>query len=491
MPRLGLRLKFFLYSNSLIAVTMALVTFLGVRHEEASRYEAIQARARSVTEALSIPITDALMYQELGVVSETGLIDNVINEMLARNRDLLRYVIVADPSGRTTHSNQWELLGRPFPRALARESIGHVATTERRTTSWSEPVVEIRTTLNVSTRFWGTLAVGFSLQPIGLEVQAVAARLILVALALMLGNSILTAIYVETLIRPILGLHSTMQQAAEGASGLRSGATPDDEVGDLARAFDGMMEEIERAREREQARLAQLAHTEKMAAIGSLATGVAHEVNNPLAGILTCLEMVRTNPNDSDLRRRYLELVEDGIKRIGRTVTSLLDFSRPRPMELVPTPVNEWLRHVVELVDYQLRSARVEVAFDLDDSSPVVAADRFQMEQVLLNLVLNAIQAMRSGGVLTLRSRTAGDLAVFEVSDTGEGIPEENLKRIFDPFFTTRMVGQGTGLGLSVTDSIVVAHGGRIEVESRPGTGSTFRVLLPRRPVPEGTDGRG
>ena len=491
MPRLGLRVKFFLYSNSLIAVTMALVTFLGVRHEEEVQYEAIQRRARSVTEALSIPITDALMYQELGVVSETGLIDNIITEMLERNRDLLRYVVVVDPSGRTSHSSRWEELGRPFPRALSRAAIGHSASVERRTTSWGEPVVEIRTTLNVSTRFWGTLAVGFSLQPIGLELQAMAARLILVALALMLGNSIMTAIYVETLIRPILGLHGTMQRAAEGESGLRAEGRARDEVGDLARAFNGMMEEIERAREREQARLAQLAHTEKMAAIGSLATGVAHEVNNPLAGILTCLEMVRANPNDANMRQRYLDLVEDGIKRIGRTVTSLLDFSRPRPMELEPTPVNDRLRHVVELVDYQLRSARVAAELELDPADPVVVADRFQIEQVLLNLVLNAIQAMRSGGTLTLRSRVAGEQVELEVADTGEGISEENRKRIFDPFFTTRSIGQGTGLGLSVTDSIVTAHGGRIEVESRPGVGSTFRVVLPSRGAPRGGAERG
>ena len=490
MLRLSLRTKFFLYSNSLIAVTMALVTFLGVRHEEQSRYEAIEARARSVTEALSIPVTDALMYQELGVVSETGLIDNVITEMLARNRDLLRYVIVADPSGKTTYSNQWELLGHPFPRALTRGAIGHMAPSETRRTSWNEPVVEIRTTLNVSTRFWGTLAVGFSLQPITLEVQAVAARLILVALALMLGNSILTAIYVETLIRPILSLHETMQRAGDGVASLRAEARGRDEVGDLARAFNGMMGELETAREREGERLALLAHTEKMAAIGSLATGVAHEVNNPLAGILTCLEVVQANPNDGDLRRRYLDLVEDGIKRIGRTVTSLLDFSRPRPMQLEPTSLNDRLNHVVELVEYQLRSARVTVKLDLDPQGPTVVADRFQIEQVLLNLVLNAVQAMSSGGTLTLRSRQTAEATVLEVSDTGEGIPEENRKRIFDPFFTTREVGQGTGLGLSVTDAIVSAHGGRIEVESRAGEGSTFRVVLPPRLAPRGVTDR-
>ncbi len=228
-------------------------------------------------------------------------------------------------------------------------------------------------------------------------------------------------------------------------------------------------------------RQAQLAHTEKMAAVGTLAAGVAHEVNNPLAGMLTCIETMEANPDDSELRERYLELIRDGIKRIEHTVLNLLDFSRPREIQPEVTSFNHNLRHVVELVEYQLRKNRVEVSFELDPEEPIVLADHFQMEQLFLNLVLNAIQAMPSGGTLTLRTRTLSSRVFAEVADTGSGIPEAVRERIFDPFFTTREVGQGTGLGLSVSYSIVQAHGGGIEVDSAPGKGSRFRVWLPAR----------
>jgi signal transduction histidine kinase len=219
-----------------------------------------------------------------------------------------------------------------------------------------------------------------------------------------------------------------------------------------------------------------LAHTEKMAAVGTLAAGVAHEVNNPLAGVTACLENLRAHPEDADMRTRYLDLIGDGLRRIERTVTNLLDFSRPREIRPESTSINHNLRHVVELVGYQLRRADIQVVFDLDDDQALVMADHFQMEQLFLNLVLNAIDAMPEGGTLTLRTRVAGGEVVAEVLDTGTGISEEIRDRLFDPFFTTRDVGEGTGLGLAVSDSIVAAHGGSIEVESNPGSGSTFRV---------------
>jgi signal transduction histidine kinase len=349
----------------------------------------------------------------------------------------------------------------------------------QQTAAGSERILEVRTPLNISTRFWGSLAMGFSLTPIEEEVRAIAKRAGLIALILMLGNSVLTALYVETLIRPILSLHNTMRQAGHGDLTARAAVKRWDEVGELAAAFNRMMEELERARRRESARRVQLAHTEKMAAVGTLAAGVAHEVNNPLAGILTCLESLRANPEDAETRERYLDLVQDGIKRIEHTVLNLLDFSRPSEIRPQPTSLNHNLHHVAELVEYQLRKNRVEVAFDLALVEPVVFADHFQMEQLFLNLVLNAVQAMPNGGKLTLRTRIRGGNAVVEVIDTGTGIPEEIRERIFDPFFSTREVGKGTGLGLAVSYNIVAAHGGDIEVESQEGEGASFRVTLP------------
>jgi signal transduction histidine kinase len=215
-----------------------------------------------------------------------------------------------------------------------------------------------------------------------------------------------------------------------------------------------------------------------MVAVGTLAAGVAHEVNNPLSGVLASIENMRDNPDDEEMRDRYLQLIADGLRRIERTVANLLNFARPREIKLERTSINHNLRHVVELVGYQLRAAGVEVEMDLDESATTVEADHFQMEQLFLNLVLNALDAMREGGKLYLRTRVRGGKVIAEVRDTGHGIPAGVRDRIFDPFFTTRETGEGTGLGLAVSGSIVAAHGGSIELESTVGRGTTFRVIM-------------
>jgi signal transduction histidine kinase len=148
-------------------------------------------------------------------------------------------------------------------------------------------------------------------------------------------------------------------------------------------------------------------------------------------------------------------------------------------MRLAPTSINHSLRHVAELTKYQLREGQVDLHYDLDPEEPFVTADQFQMDQLFLNLVLNALQAMPDGGRLTLSTIQQDGNVLAEVRDTGVGITRDMRERIFDPFFTTREVGEGTGLGLTVSDSIAAAHGGTLEVESTPGQGSVFRVSFP------------
>jgi signal transduction histidine kinase len=198
-----------------------------------------------------------------------------------------------------------------------------------------------------------------------------------------------------------------------------------------------------------------------------------------VAGVLTCIENMRDDPDNSEMREKYLGLIHDGVKRIERTVASLLDFSRPRSMRIGPASLNESLTRVLDLVRFQLRKSRVEPRLELDPRDPWIAGDRFQIEQLFLNLMLNALQAMPDGGTLTLRTLRQGAWEVVEVGDTGSGIPEAIRERIFDPFFTTRDVGQGTGLGLAVSYNIAAAHGGGIEVETIEGEGSVFRILFP------------
>jgi signal transduction histidine kinase len=478
MLKLGLRGKFILYSNTVIAVTMTIATVLAAIHDRNTHYTAIRDHTRSVAGALAIAITDALMYEDLGLVQDAGLTDNYISEILLQHQDHLRYIVVTNPEGVVTHSSRWQLLGKPFERRASAEQLKQ-ALLERRHMEDRERLIELSVPLNISTKSWGALTLAYSVEPIEQELRDFTWRLIQVALLLILANSVLTMIYVESLIRPILRLHQTMKRAGEGDLTARVWARSGDEVAELGTEFNVMMDELEETRDREKTRQSQLVHTEKMAALGTLAAGVAHEVNNPLGGILGCIENMRADPENREMRDRYLGLIEDGLRRIERTVANLLDFSRRRELRQEPTSLNQCLQHVAELASYQLRKAGVELHMQLEPDVPPVLADHFQIEQLLLNLVLNAVQAMPQGGTLTLRSLRREHAIVAEVCDTGTGIPDAIRARIFDPFFTTRSVGEGTGLGLAVSDSIATAHGGGLEVESTVGRGSVFRVVLP------------
>jgi len=491
MIKLGLRARFFLYSNTVIAVTMALVTFFWMLHERRSQREAIESRGRSVVEAIAVPIADALAASGPQDTGGGDRITGYIEELIQRHREFMLFAAVTDPTGVVTHASDRELVGEQL------EGVGNTGVfdvepgLEIRQDTRGVGVLEVRQPLEGSGRLLGVLTMGFSLEPIERQVAVVARRAALVAVILMLFNSALTALYVETLIRPILTLNEIMKHAGRGDLSVRSTEIRGDEVGELSEAFNRMMDELEQAREREKVQRAQLAHTEKMVAVGTLAAGVAHEVNNPLSGVLACLESLREHPDDLEMRDRYLGLAQDGLKRIERTVANLLNFSRQRDIRPELTSVNHNLRHVAELVGYQLRRANVEVRYDLDAGDALVMADHFQMEQLFLNLVLNAIEAMPEGGTLVLKTRSGDGHVVAEVTDSGTGIPEEIADRIFDPFFTTRDVGEGTGLGLAVSDSIVAAHGGTLEVESRVGKGTTFRVRLNEMSeLPTGTEAR-
>ena len=212
----------------------------------------------------------------------------------------MRYVVVCDPKGRVFHATDRPLIGGFFPRALGPEAVAVSPVTGSRQGADGDRILEVRTTLGTAPDFRGSLAIGFSLEPVDRRVADLARRAIFAAIVLMLVNSVLTAVYVETLIRPILSLNQTMKRAALGNLGVRASARTSDEVGELADAFNRMMDELEAARDREKVQRALLAHTEKMAAVGTLAAGVAHEVNNPLAGILACIETMKADPEDAE-----------------------------------------------------------------------------------------------------------------------------------------------------------------------------------------------
>ena len=222
----------------------------------------------------------------------------------------------------------------------------------------------------------------------------------------------------------------------------------------------------------------QLQHSEKMASIGLLAAGVAHEVNTPLTGISSYTQMLRQQIKNDDPRSALLEKIEKQTFRAAKIVNNLLNFSRSSKAEFENLDTNKVLLDVLSLLEHQLERGRIKVRKELSDL-PLVRGNENRLQQVFFNLILNARDAMPKGGWLTLATRAEDDAVVVEVRDTGHGIKPEHVRRIYDPFFTTKGIGRGTGLGLSISFGIVQEHGGAIFVESVPGQGTTFQVALP------------
>jgi two-component system NtrC family sensor kinase len=236
---------------------------------------------------------------------------------------------------------------------------------------------------------------------------------------------------------------------------------------------------------------ARIMQSEKLAAIGQLAAGVMHEINNPLATISACVAAIqgRIEPATSPVATavaEYLQIIDKEVDRCSGIVDGLLDFSRPKSKAKVAVSLNALAADALSLLKHHQRFKRFQIVEQLDPTLPPVLGNAEQLTQVLMALMLNAMDAMEQGGQLTLRTargRLRPEEVTLEVQDTGVGIPREEQTKIFEPFYTTKPAGRGTGLGLSISYGIVEDHRGRIEVDSAPGRGATFRVRLPGAPA--------
>ncbi len=226
---------------------------------------------------------------------------------------------------------------------------------------------------------------------------------------------------------------------------------------------------------------------EKLAAVGRLAAGVVHEINNPLATISACAEALESRADEGEFGfseevedlKEYLGLIRSEAFRCKSITTSLLDFSRARSSDRTAVDLTETVRSSARLLAHQKRGDRVEIKLEMPDTLPTVNANSGQIQQAVIALATNAIDAMPEGGTLTFRAFQQNNRVVIEVQDTGFGIAPEDMSKIFEPFFTTKEVGKGTGLGLSVCYGIISEHGGRLSVRSNLGQGTTFSIYLP------------
>ena len=354
----------------------------------------------------------------------------------------------------------------------------------------------------------GVLDTDLSLAKADVQIAESTRRMILYTGCALLLITLLTWFFVWRVVAvPVRALERGTERLKAGDLGFQLDVNSDDEIGELADSFNEMSRQLQsehnenlawtqtlekrvddKTRELKRAHEHAL-HTEKMASIGKMAAVLAHEINNPLSGILTYAKLLKKwteRDGGNGVHRQEifdsLDLIATESRRCGDLVRNLLTFSRTTPMNLQPTDLNQVIDRSLRLVQHQLDLASVQVQLQLAPDLPLVTCDAAQIEQVLLALIMNAMDALPQGGgnlwITTTFGRDPGEVKV-QVRDDGTGIAPEILERIFEPFLTTKETGRGVGLGLAISHSILERHNGNIEVQSEIGRGTTFTVTLP------------
>jgi len=349
------------------------------------------------------------------------------------------------------------------------------------------------------TRFLGLLDVVVSLEAMQNQLTRSRTWVIFLAMALLLIISLLLSIFTQRLVnRPISELLQHTQKVADGNLDTTLNPTSRDELGELAASFNRMtlslktahdelaewnrtLEERVEERTRENRQMhAQLARSEKLSSLGQMAAGIAHEINNPMTGILLYANLISEDSRFSPALQDDMKIIVNETERCAAIVRQLLDFSRENKPENCWNSLNTIIESALSLLEHQTLFQNITIERQFDRNLPEIFSDPWQLEQVFINIILNASQAITDAGSIRITTgMNSGKMSVFaDITDSGCGIPREELDRIFDPFFTTKKEG-GTGLGLSVSYGIINNHGGQIQVTSEVGSGTTVSIALP------------
>jgi two-component system NtrC family sensor kinase len=311
-------------------------------------------------------------------------------------------------------------------------------------------------------------------------------RTILIFLSIALMGALvsmgLSYFFSRTISVSINELVSASQQVAQGFLDTRVEITSNDELHELADSFNTMASALQKRDEqlKEFAR-SKIMESERLAIVGQLAAGVAHEINNPLQGIVTYAHLLLEKMPDEDSKRNSIEKIVNQADRCRNIIRGLLDFARQRKPHKVLSNINPILQECISLIEKQVIFHNIEIIKDFEENLPRTRIDPSQMQQVFMNMIINAAEAIEGNGRLMIATSydAPGRFIRVRFTDTGHGVNEQDLEKIFDPFFTTKEVGHGTGLGLAISFGIVKEHGGTISVSSRAGEGTTFTVRLP------------
>jgi signal transduction histidine kinase len=476
--RLRLQSKFILITTLAIILLMAIVGYVFVVHDRTLLYREVERQSKQLGETLAIPILNDLIYERLGLVEEGGLRDNYIIEVFNR-RDLdILYLIVIDRDGRVISHNDITEYGNIYSDPLTVKAFSSESTIIQRFKIKGHAALDIGVPLAIGKKRWGTLKIGVSLEQAENKITSTINKILLLTLVLVAIGFALILLLTRGFINPITQLARTMEKTCCDNLDVKVEVKGHDELAMLGERFNGMIERLKQAKEDVRKTNENMIRSEKLASIGILASGMAHEINNPLAGLFNCVQMLKQNDDNPAFRERYLGFIKEGLDKIQITVGKLLWM--PRKSEHAPADVNvlNAVDSIYPFLEFKLQKNKIKFVNDIPLDLQVTV-DLHDFQQMLLNLTINAVHAMQNGGHLTIRGHRDNGLVKIDVLDTGTGIAQDHVGSIFDPFFTTKPTGEGTGLGLWLTYGIMKNYDGEITVESELGKGSRFTMSFP------------
>lgn len=481
--RLTFRVKLALFVNLLIILLILGTAFLVEQRQRFAIVQEVEKRALVMAQALESAVAADLMTYNYVSVEQTV-------EKFSKGPDIA-YTFVLDKEGSVAAQF---IRDQPLRQILQQrgtlrpgEAIVdqlHVPGTER------ETVYDVRLPVVVegSANPWGMIRLGVSLLSMHQEIARTRWQIAGFVLVGVLMGIVASAVLARRLSRPIQALMDGVAAVGRGDFGRRIEVTSQDELGQLSTAFNEMSAQLARVRELEE----RLRRADRLAALGTMAAGIAHDIRNPLTSILIFSQLMSLHHDDPDVREKFNRVVPRELERVQAVIEDMMELARPATMHREPVNINELLTQVLELYEGQASGQGIKIVREYDQDLPFCMADRKRLHRCFSNIVSNAIQAMPTGGDLSLRTSQVSTTLLpnpghpdprpepaiqVAISDTGQGIPADRLSRIFDPFFTTKE--KGMGLGMAITHRIVEDHKGNIEVQSEESLGTTFTVHLP------------
>lgn len=485
----SIKLRILTVIGSVVSALMIVISIMILLQWRSLIIEQQESNAKSVTRAFSIPVIETLIHAGRHGRIQEDLLENHIRNFMEHVPEIV-YISIQDNSHRIIAHSNLALYNTIVPEdsRITANGTGRPLTSifPDETHGW---ILETRLPLQIGEKRWGLVHIGFEAASTREKIGRAFFQLLFLtvaALAVTLGLLYFFITRVTASLRELVSEVDKIDLESDDPISLEPRT---DEIGFLIEHFQMLKTRLLQSRSELERAQRQIYQAEKLASIGRLASGVAHEVNNPLNGMRFCVFSIRKDPDNRAQTEEYLNLINEGLDQIESIVTKLLGYARQRPESPEAVHLGKHIRIVLDLLEYRITQQKIRLELREDPDLPAIQADPHLIQEMLMNLLLNSLDAVQEEGVITITTGKAAENKIFlRIHDNGCGIEAKDYSVIFEPFYSTKETGKGTGLGLSVTHGIVQSHKGTITVKSEPGSWSEFTITLPIEASHEGTD---